>query len=736
MYTAQSQHASFALQLATLTLACLGAWAEETPRPPAPTNAQPSPVAEEIKVTGKAANEGDIRRNQPASKIIVGRDELDKYGDSTVAEVLKRLPGVSVGGGPGRGGGIRMRGMSEGYTQILINGEPAARGFSFDSLSPDAIERIEVMRAPTAEHSARAIAGTINIVLREDYKAKQPSQLRMAASEEDGRLQGRLDVQWGAQVDALNYNIGGGYNRNSRSNDNSGSRQGTDGRTGLAYDEVTASQSSGSGYHLNFSPRLTWRIEPGNTVSLQTFLMRNQSSSDSLSTITRLSGPAADYARAESQGESESTMLRGFGNWKRNLSEGAKLDVRFGFNSSTSDSENQRQEFLADGSRKEIRLDDSEIQEAGFSTGGKWSRPLGEDHSMAMGWDLEQSRREEHRVKLVNGLPEVADAGDLVVAHVRKLAAFAQDEWNLGPQWSAYAGLRWEGIRTESEDALGTTSSNSSVWSPMLHAVYRIPGSSKNQLRASLTRSYKAPNTRDLITRPVLSDEENSRSDPDRAGNPNLKPELAWGLDLAYEHYFIQGGLVSASLFGRQIEGLIRRETQFEAANNGRWVSRPRNVGEATSYGIELEAKLRLAEIMDDAPPIDLRANYSRYWSRVDNIPGPDNRLDEQVPQLFNLGLDYRFKAMPLTLGASLNLVPAYTNRTDVDEWRDVDAKRQVDIYAQWRFSPAVQLRLAGNNLLHQDYETRSRQTGTGAVQSRSITPTYTQWTMMLELKF
>ena len=77
--------------------------------------------------------------------------------------MLKRLPSVTIGGRPGRGGQIRMRGMGNGYTQILIDGDRIPRGFAIDQISPDQIERIEILRAPTAETGARAIAGTINI---------------------------------------------------------------------------------------------------------------------------------------------------------------------------------------------------------------------------------------------------------------------------------------------------------------------------------------------------------------------------------------------------------------------------------------------------------------------------------------------------------------------------------------------------------------------------------------------
>ena len=64
---------------------------------------------------------------------------------------------------PGRGGAPRMRGLGAGYTQILINGDPMPQGFALDQLSPSQIERIEVLRAPTAETGTRAIAGTNTI---------------------------------------------------------------------------------------------------------------------------------------------------------------------------------------------------------------------------------------------------------------------------------------------------------------------------------------------------------------------------------------------------------------------------------------------------------------------------------------------------------------------------------------------------------------------------------------------
>ena len=94
----------------------------------------------------------DARRDDTASRIVIRREEVTRYGDRSVLDVLKRVPGVTIDGSGGRGGTIQMHGLGA-YTQVLVNGERVPSGFSFDSLSPDVIERIEVLRAATADLS-------------------------------------------------------------------------------------------------------------------------------------------------------------------------------------------------------------------------------------------------------------------------------------------------------------------------------------------------------------------------------------------------------------------------------------------------------------------------------------------------------------------------------------------------------------------------------------------------------
>ncbi len=147
----------------------------------------PAPAADmgRVEITSGRDNDTQQRRESTASKIVIGREEIEKQGDATIGEVLKRMPGISIGGVPGRGGGVRMRGLSAGYTQILLDGQRVPPGFSIESLTPEMVEKIEIYRAPTAETGAQAIAGTINIITREGRKG-MPSELKVGSSWQGG----------------------------------------------------------------------------------------------------------------------------------------------------------------------------------------------------------------------------------------------------------------------------------------------------------------------------------------------------------------------------------------------------------------------------------------------------------------------------------------------------------------------------------------------------------------------
>ena len=350
---------------------------------------------------------------------------------------------------------------------------------------------------------------------------------------------------------------------------------------------------------------------------------------------------------------------------------------------------------------------------------------------------------------LQNGLPLLAEFGDEVSASSTRFAAYAQDEWSLTPQWAAHAGLRWEGITTQgsAESGSGEASNRSSVWTPLLHAVWKPEPQSQDQVRFSLTRSYRSPSLQNLIARPSVNTRypapgPNTPTQPDRAGNAALKPELATGIDIAIERFLRNGGLLSANVFIRQIIDYMRSETSLEdvswSPGQPRWVSRTQNVGDAVTQGIELESKFRLSDLMDGAPKVDVRANASLFRSRVKGVPGPDNRLDQQPGATANLGADYRFIGLPLTIGGNLNWTPAYDTRLSDVQTAYQGRKAVADAYALWIFNPSLQLRLTLSNLDPRDYVTGGSVVDTDAgIRETSMTtgPTYLNLQVRLEIR-
>jgi len=289
--------------------------------------------------------------------------------------------------------------------------------------------------------------------------------------------------------------------------------------------------------------------------------------------------------------------------------------------------------------------------------------------------------------------------------------------------------------------------------------VWKPDPKSRDQVRISLTRSYRSPPLGALIARPTINREfpicappapvtpacGNRETYPDSAGNPELKPELATGIDIALERYLGGGGVLSANLFHRNISNLIRSQVSLEDVSWSRfdrYVRRQRNIGDATTTGIELEAKFRLDQVFTGAPGVELKSNLSVYTSRVKSVPGPDNRLDQQAKATGNIGADYRLRGVSITLGGNLNWVPGYTTRLDVDQTTTVSTKQVWDVFALWTINPTTGLRLLANNLDPRDYTTTGVNGSVNTVTSanertttQSFGPSYTNWQLRLELK-
>lgn len=726
------------LSPAWLFLAVLPAHAQDA----STTEAAPPP-ADMQRVEVKAdANGYDPRRDDTASRIVVSNEEIRRHGDTSVLDVFKRLPGITVGGGGGRRGGeIRMRGLGSGYTQILINGERAPAGFDIDQLSPDVIERIEILRAASAEFSTQSIAGTINIVLKRTVRTAQ-RELRAGYGRSGEASNPSASLQLSDRAGTLSYTLGAsawGY-RFDRPSPYEEARFDPDGRPTQL--RRTVQDDSGSPAGFNLTPRLNWTLENGDTVGWQTMVSYNANDYHGDAVTETVLGAPPPYDVRDMNSDGSSAMLRSDLNWVRNLEAGAKIDLKLGVNGMRNRGDWREFDYRRNDSRDRLARDSTVISatdERGVTAVGKYATAWKEGHALSLGWDAGYTRREDARreaeVFPLDG--RTVDADERYDATIARLALFIQDEWNVTKQWSMYAGLRWEGIETVSKgNTFDSTTNRASVFSPLAQTLYKIPDS-RDQVRLALTRTFKAPAASNLIPRRYTTP-NNSQTDPDYRGNPDLQPELATGIDAAYEHYWADKALLSASVSVRRIEDYTRQGLIVE---DGRWIQTPVNDGDALTRSLELEAKFPLAAVLGNVlrtvPAVDLRASVTRNWSRVDAVPGPDNRLDQQVPLSANLGIDYKTRDARLSTGASLAFKSGGPVRVNLEQSRYESVRRDLDVYAVWKFNPQYQLRVALANLLAQDGVSESVYQDAFGVQRRtSFSEGYTMARVTLETRF
>jgi iron complex outermembrane receptor protein len=663
-----------------------------------------------VEVRGQRSATED-RRTSSAAKIVIDRETIEQYGDSNIGEVLRRMPGVTQGGRPGRGGDIRMRGMGGGFTQILIDGERIPPGFSVEQITPEQVERIEIIRAATAETGTRAIAGTINIILREPLR-KLSNDIRAGVTEERGRVSG--NASW-SHNDVLSptgtYNLTASVNRTD---------QLTDTRSTTAYTDLPSgvmtllqdgfNQASDQRTNLFASGRAQWRLGQGESLTLAPFIVSNRSEGTSNATLTQTIGaqPPA-YATKLGAYDSDFALARLNTNLIKRLTGQTRMELRASAGKFGLDIQSRNSQ--AGGANTLTQNTDTNTSEKSWNASAKFIYDVDGKHTVTSGAEFEQTRRVENSITLLNGTPVLSDFGSDLSVRTKRSALYIQDEWDPAPAWSANVGLRWEGLETRS-DALDVPARNkSSVLSPLGHVVWRFDPASRDQIRLSVTQSYRAPTPQQLVSRPSLNTQfpvpgSNNAINPDRAGNATLRPETAKGIDLAYEKYLKSGGILSVNLFARKIDDLIRTVTSLESvpwAPVPRWVARPQNLEGALTKGIEFDAKFQLPELMEGAIPLNLRFNLSLYDSSVKGVPGPNNFIDQQPRGTGNLGADYRFRGTPWSVGGNIAYTPAYDTQLTEFQSQTLGAKRVLEAYALYNVSAQTRLRLSLANLAPRD---------------------------------
>lgn len=665
--------------------------------PTEPTGSPQPSVIQRVEIVARQGST-ELRRAASFAKQIYGREELDRYGDTNALDVMRRLPGVNVDTG-----GPRMRGLGAGYTQILINGDPAPPGFNLDQLSPSQIERIEVIKASTAEQSAQAVAGSINVILKETSR-RSFNTLRLGLATGKDRPLANINYSINESQGPLNISLPVSLFEWNRQSSNLVDRRmaGTDNKPAVS-EQMGTNTSWGWGY--NLAPRFNYKVSDEQTISLATFFQKGYwNYRTDFANRTVLGNPVFDDdAIQNGYWENRRANLT----WINRFSEDQRIEIKLGLQQSRSAFDLQNIRSGATQLQTEGLNQDDAVTQA-----GKYSQLLGSSHTLTAGWDLEQRDRQEKRTT-TNGagialLPSFE--GQAFEAQMRRQAYYIQDEWEISPQWQLNLGLRNERIASESSIASLPIANVSSVLSPLAHLTYKFDPKSRDMVRASLTRSYKAPGLNALLARPVVNNAytntnlTNTYLSPDRIGNPALSPELATGLDIAYENYLSNDGVFSVGIFHRNLTNVVRNLTELRNvswATAPRWITQPQNFSDAVTSGLEFELRGRASDLMPqllgNAKALNLRSSFSIYRSSIAALPGPNNRLDGQQPWTANFGFDQRISGLPLSVGGNLSITPGYDTQQTAEQLLKRSNARSIDLYAMMPLSPTMSIRAAAS---------------------------------------
>ncbi len=137
-----------------------------------------SPVVlqgEEIIVKGQALGQAKAINQQLTSNTIVNvisEEKIQELPDANAAEAIGRLPGVSVTRSGGEATKIVLRGLSDKYTAVTLDGvripstDALDRGIDLSTISQSSLAGIELYKALTSDKDADAIAGSVNLVTK------------------------------------------------------------------------------------------------------------------------------------------------------------------------------------------------------------------------------------------------------------------------------------------------------------------------------------------------------------------------------------------------------------------------------------------------------------------------------------------------------------------------------------------------------------------------------------------
>lgn len=702
------------------------AQAQDAPAAEAP-EATESPIdayeiSEEVVVLGRIAYRNRVNTAAPVLKY--GLDYFQRFEPLTAGDALKRVPSVTFLSDVLESDGARMRGLAPAYTQILIDGErvPGAgvdRSFFVDRIPAELIESVEIVRGSSANRSGDAIAGTINIKLRDSYALDGGFVRGGLMYFDDGEFRETFGGVWGGEVGAGRLLIGA--NMQDRYNPKV--------KGSLRFDEPPAvignfdnrEDQTDTRDGTDWSANATYivPVASGELTLAGFYVYTDRTQSEHSIEYTERFGTAPTTILTDNTQivEIESVNWSLKGGWEGSIFDAGETRIKFGFARYEDDITDNEEDI-------EFLRDATPFPEADRFTGDLVLTDITDDEFTAkleqdiefetfvleLGLHYQLKTREtliledRNRFNLPGGTvppispgaytPVPALGGDSDLEE-RRLDPYVMLSGETG-NWLWEAGLRLETTNFELTDRTAPTpgevnqSSDYTILLPSLNVKYNLSDDARLQFSAG--RTVRRPGFDELS--PALLEEE--VGEMDFQGNPLLEPETAWGFDFGYERRIGERGVAGVNFFYRSVEDLIETVNTGVPGPNTDLLS-VANVGDGEVWGIEFDLSAPLTFIGMENTGVFI--NYSWLDSTITDFMG-DRRFNDQSDFVFNAGFIHDLPEWGAAFGATYRKQGDAFGRI-IGEEVETTYGADLEVFVEKRFGESVTVRLTGSNLLN-----------------------------------
>ena len=630
----------------------------------------------EVTVTATGTSEMIERQQAATQKIIIGKDEIEKMGALTIGDVLGKLPGVDAST-TGNSGTmmVRSRGMVRDSVQMMIDGEKVHGNVAgvqsiVGRLSSTELKQVEISRGSSAEVGGSS-ALTVNLVLNKPL-GKDSTAVKVVAGVRDTRptLQttytkggGDKTFSWLVPINITHQDVPIERWANRRDS------------TGVWQDDQD--QGTNVSNSVSVSPRMTWKSGM-NSLTLQPMLYHMVGSAYNTAQSTDSVVPVNSSTRLDSDiNQMDFSRMRADGEV---FSNGIKYTSRISVSAFDRNTDTWRNGLSSAGltatsvEQTKSRTND---QNAAFrvdvSSGS---------HVLAANIEILAHQRDESQRNSSLGINETHTSWD------QQWTSWVQDEWSPSKALTLTTGLRSESIRYAVD---GAEQSHQRL---LPSVALRWEPAAQWMLRTSLGAGIKPPQLAELTNQPVLSVSANTPLEPDRRGNPALRPERSMNFELALERYLPnEVGVFGANVYLRHTDDFTERRVLLEGT---RWVDRPYNEGSARHWGLELDGKLRTDNF--GWRGATFRAHLTVPRSAVNDVRlGLTRDASEQPRYILSAGFDQTQATM--SYGVSMQYSGAVQTQVPGEQAFETQSRAVFDVYTLHKINDKFNLRLSVQNL-------------------------------------